>query len=167
MASGVWVRDVAEVEVVVGRLTLAGRDAMGVDVDRRARHEREVGQAALLGGLAQSGVRRVVLVGVAVPADLQPPVELGVMGEQQPPRRVEHEGRAGDVPERVRAAEAILVGLGEGGDVSEVTCLIGVGGAVLCEHLEQSVAVGHAAGDIFVRDGTRGNAPAPVLHASG
>lgn len=94
--------------MLVGRLPLARRHLAHHHVaQRRARPRRQVGQAALLLGLAQGDRQRVALPRVRVPADLHPQPVPRVPAEQDPAPRLIHDQRRGGEVQRQRPAPGV------------------------------------------------------------
>ena len=107
LGSGTGADEEARIEVQVLRLAGASRDHVNVEVDRCG-VDGEVGDPALLHRLPQRDAGEVG-VAVGVPAQLQPPPQLAVIGEQSPPLlMVEHQGGAGEMPRQASPAERVL-----------------------------------------------------------
>ncbi len=110
---GVGGQDVANVEVLVGRLALACRHRHRNQVHQGrggAGPGPEVPQPGLLHPLPQGGHEGIGLAGVGVAPDLEPGLLALVPAQQDPPRRrVHHQGRARHV-QRDRSAPRVGAG---------------------------------------------------------
>ena len=127
-------KPVAQVKMGVSRLVFSRRDGMDVDVEQLLVGKRlEVGgrEPGLLGDLAQRDLARIGLA-LAVPARLQPAVELAMVEQQHPrPRRVEDEAAAGQVPFGLRAQMSVGgMSAEEGADEGDVARFLLVGAGV-------------------------------------
>ena len=152
---GVGDQQEADVVVLVGVFdqlavrVVAGRDFVDVDVERHHdavdRHDVEPREARFFAGFAEGDFFDVPLA-VGVAAELQPAIELAVVGEQRAAAiGRENPGGARDVAGPAGAVEAIRVGLDEPTNAVDHRAFGREGVAVASQHVEKGLA-GHGSG---------------------
>ena len=141
---GVGLNEEADVVVDVGGLGATGGDVVGVHVEDAAIEQGgDAGESGLFANFAQ-GVGEDAGIAVAMPAGLEPAMELGVADEQGLAQRgIDDPGGSGDMAREQGAFKAKFFGAHEGEDAGEHGGFLGVEGEVGFEGGDEVSAGGH------------------------
>ena len=135
----------ADVVVEMRGFVTAGWDGVDIEVEWelavRSREQVKVGQAGFLLGFALRHLERVgIAVGVA--AELEPALQLAVMGEEHRAAVGRDDPRgAGDVAGEAGALEAVSVGLDEVANLGDARVVLRPAVAMDLQEVEQRAAV--------------------------